>query len=154
MTSTTDLSCAIDRRGPEDAVAAFLDTNILVYAVEDESSDKHRRARDLVEEHLVNGDGFISVQVLREFYAVCRRLKVPLSDVAAATMVRELTRFRVLSEDPRLVVLATDRVRDGFSFWDALIVESALRGGADRLLSEDMQDGRVVEGMRITNPFD
>jgi predicted nucleic acid-binding protein len=135
-------------------VPAFLDTNILVYAVEDGSSDKHRRAGELVEEHLVNGDGFISVQVLREFYSVCRRLKAPLSEVDAANMVREFTRFRVLSEDTRLVVLATDRVRDGFSFWDALIVESALRGGADRLLTEDMQDGRVVEGMRITNPFD
>jgi predicted nucleic acid-binding protein len=135
-------------------VPAFLDTNILVYAVEDESSDKHRRARELVEEHLVNGDGFISVQVLREFYAVCRRLKSPLSDVDAANMVREFSHFRVMPEDTRLVVLATERVRDGFSFWDSLIVESALRGGADRLLSEDMQDGRVVEGMRITNPFD
>lgn len=133
---------------------AFLDTNILVYAVEDESSDKHRRAKELVEEHLVNGDGFISVQVLREFYSVCRRLKVPLSDVDAANLVREFSLFRVLPEDTRLVVLATERVRDGFSFRDALIVESALRGGADQLLTEDMQDGRVVEGMRITNPFD
>lgn len=133
---------------------AFLDTNILVYAVEDESSDKHRRAKELVEEHLVNGDGFISVQVLREFYSVCRRLKVPLSDVDAANLVREFSLFRVLPEDTRLVALVTERVRDGFSFRDALIVESALRGGADQLLTEDMQDGRVVEGMRITNPFD
>ncbi len=153
MSCTTGQSCAVVQRGPENAVPAFLDTNILVYAVEDEPSDKHRRARELVEEHLVNGDGFVSVQVLREFYAVCRRLKAPLSDADAANMVREFARFRVLSEDTRLVVLATDRVRDGFSFWDALIVESALRGGADRLLTEDMQDGRVIEGMRITNPF-
>jgi predicted nucleic acid-binding protein len=44
-------------------------------------------------------------------------------------------------------------VGDRFSFRDALIVEAALRGGADLLLSEDMQDGRIVEGMRIENPF-
>lgn len=154
MRCTIDQSCAVVRRGPESTVPAFLDTNILVYAVEDESSDKHRRAKELVEEHLVNGDGFISVQVLREFYSVCRRLKVPLSDVDAANLVREFSLFRVLPEDTRLVVLASERVRDGFSFRDALIVESALRGGADQLLTEDMQDGRVVEGMRITNPFD
>lgn len=95
---------------------AFLDTNILVYAVKDESRDKHRRAGELVEEHLVNGDGFISVQVLREFYSVCRRLKAPPSDVGAANLVREFSRFRVLPEDTQLVVLATERVRDGFSF--------------------------------------
>ncbi|MBA2691554.1 MAG: hypothetical protein H0U65_03550 [Rubrobacter sp.] len=51
------------------------------------------------------------------------------------------------------VVRAVDRVGDRFSFRDALIVEAALRGGADLLLSEDMQDGRIVEGMRIENPF-
>jgi predicted nucleic acid-binding protein len=68
-------------------------------------------------------------------------------------MVARFSRFRVAPEDTETVVRAVDRVGDGFSFWDALIVEAALRGGADRLLSEDMQDGRVVEGMRIENPF-
>jgi len=43
--------------------------------------------------------------------------------------------------------------RDGFSFWDAMIVEAALRSGADELLSEDMQHGRVIEGVQIRNPF-
>lgn len=100
-----------------------------------------------MKEPLVDGDGFISVQVLRGFYAVCRPLKAPLPDLDAANTVREFIRFRVLSENTRLVVLATERVRDGFSFWDALILEPALRSGADRL-----QDGRVIEGMRITNP--
>lgn len=141
------------QRGREAAMPAFLDTNILVYAVDNGAKDKRRRAGELVEEHLVNGDGFISVQVLREFYSACRRIEEPLSDEDAAKMVREFTRFRVLPEDTWMVVLATERVKDGFSFWDALIVEAALRGGADRLLSEDMQNGRVVEGMRITNPF-
>jgi predicted nucleic acid-binding protein len=132
---------------------AFLDTNILVYAVDEEDALKRERASGLAEEHLVAGDGFISVQVLREFYSASRRIKKPLSDEEAAGMVEEFSRFRVLSEDPQMVLKAAQRVRDGFSFWDALIVESALRGGADRLLSEDMQDGRVVEGMRIENPF-
>lgn len=132
---------------------AFLDTNILVYAVDRGQDRKRDLASKLVEEHLVGGDGFISVQVLREFYSAARRLKKPLSDEEAASLVEEFSSFRVLSEDARMVVKATGRVKDGFSFWDALIVEVALRGGADLLLSEDMQDGRVVSGMRIENPF-
>jgi hypothetical protein len=40
-----------------------------------------------------------------------------------------------------------------FSFWDALIVEAALKAGADRLLTEDMQHGQLIEGMRVENPF-
>ncbi len=132
---------------------AFLDTNILVYAVDEDQAIKRDLASKLVEEHLIEGDGFISVQVLREFFSASRRIKKPLSDGEAASLVEEFSGFRVLSEDTRMVVKATGRVKDGFSFWDALIVEAALRGGADLLLSEDMQDGRIVSGMRIENPF-
>lgn len=131
----------------------FFDTNILIYAVDEEEVAKRELASRLVEEHLVLGDGFISVQVLREFYAASRRIRKPLSHEEASAAVLEFANFRVLSEDPQMVVRAIERVKDGFSFWDALIVEAALRGGADRLLSEDMQDGRIVSGMRIDNPF-
>jgi predicted nucleic acid-binding protein len=41
----------------------------------------------------------------------------------------------------------------GYSFWDALIIEAALAGGAERLLTEDLQDGQVIDGLRIENPF-
>lgn len=132
---------------------AFLDTNILVYAVDEDQATKRDLASKLVEEHLIEGDGFISVQVLREFFSASRRIEKPLSDEEAASLVEEFSGLRVLSEDTQMVVKATGRVKDGFSFWDALIVEAALRGGADLLLSEDMQDGRVVSGMRIENPF-
>lgn len=44
--------------------------------------------------------------------------------------------------------------RDGIAFYDALIVASALGAGCDVLLTEDMQDGRVIEGrLTICNPF-
>ncbi len=124
---------------------AFLDTNIL--------GGKYERVGEMVEEHLVDGDGFISVQVLREFYSASRRIANPLSYEEAARMVARFPAFRIVPEDAQIVVRAVERVGDGFSFRDALIVEAALRGGADRLLSEDMQDGRVIEGLRIENPF-
>lgn len=132
---------------------AFLDTNVLVYAFDLGEPEKREVARSLVREHLMEGDGMISVQVLREFYSASQKGTAPLDSEEAATTVNFLATFSPSSEDPRMVVRAVERVKDGFSFWDALIVEAALRGGADLLLSEDMQDGRVVAGMRIENPF-
>jgi predicted nucleic acid-binding protein len=133
---------------------AFLDTNVLVYFIDEDEPEKRGIARSLIEEHLVGGNAMISVQVLREFYSVSRRLARPLSDERAEDMVRYFSTFRTLPEDAGMVLGATRRGRElGFSFWDALIVEAALKGGADRLLTEDLQDGRVIEGMRIENPF-
>jgi predicted nucleic acid-binding protein len=133
---------------------AFFDTNVLIYFIDEDEPEKREIARSLIEEHLVGGDGMISVQVLREFYSAARKLRRPLLDERAEDMVRYFSTFRTLPEDVGTVLRAIRRGRElGFSFWDALIVEAALKGGADRLLTEDLQEGRVIEGMRIENPF-
>ncbi|HET7269774.1 MAG TPA: hypothetical protein VFI90_01690, partial [Rubrobacter sp.] len=62
--------------------------------------------------------------------------------------------FRTLPEDARMVLGAVRRSQElMLSFWDALIVEAALKAGADRLLTEEMQHGQIIEGMRVENPF-
>lgn len=133
---------------------SFFDTNILIYAVDEEESGKHELAGELVEAHLVEGDGLISVQVLREFYSATRRLRRPLSEEQARQMVEYFSTFRTLPEDSRMVLAAMRRSQElVLSFWDALIIEAALKGGADRLLTEDLQHGHVIEGVRIENPF-
>lgn len=133
---------------------SFFDTNILIYAVDEEDTEKFELAAELVEAHLVNGDGMISVQVLREFYSVVRKMRRPLSDEQASEMVEYFSTFRTLPEDARMVLGAARRSQEFMlSFWDALIVEAALKAGADRLLTEDLQHGQVIEGMRIENPF-
>jgi predicted nucleic acid-binding protein len=135
-------------------MAAFFDTNILVYAVDESSGEKFEVADKLVERHLVEGDGMISVQVLREFYSASRRLARPLADEQAQQMVGYFSTFNTLPEDARMVVAAVRRSRElQLSLWDALIIEAALAGGADRLLTEDLQHGQVVDGLRIENPF-
>lgn len=132
----------------------FFDTNVLIYAVDEGEPEKAAVAAGLVEEHLVEGEGMISVQVLREFYAACRRLAHPLPEDRALEMVRSFSEFRTLSEGSGLVIAAALRSQKmSLSFWDALIVESALAGGADTLLTEDLQHGQEIEGLRITNPF-
>ncbi len=133
---------------------SFFDTNILIYAVDEEETEKFGLAGELVEAHLVDGDGMISVQVLREFYSAARKLRRPLSDEQAREMVEYFSTFRTLPEDARMVLGAVRRSQDlMLPFWDALIVEAALKAGADRLLTEDMQHGLLIEGMRVENPF-
>ncbi len=133
---------------------SFFDTNVLIYAIDEGEPEKLGIASALVEEHLVEGDGMISVQVLREFYWASLRLSRPLSYQQAQEMVGYFSAFRTLAEDAGMVLGAIRRSREYMlSFWDALIVEAALAGGADRLLTEDLQHGQVIEGLRIENPF-
>ena len=135
-------------------MSTFFDTNILIYSADTEKTSKHVLAADLVEKHLVREDGAVSVQVLREFYYASRRTKNPLSDEQARTIVEYFSTFRVLSEDAPMVLKAVRRTAEmSISFWDALIVEAALKSGADRLFTEDLQHGQVIEGMRVENPF-
>ena len=44
-------------------------------------------------------------------------------------------------------------LRFGYSFWDSMIIEAAIKGGAAVLISEDLQDGQVISGVTIKNPF-
>lgn len=132
----------------------FLDTNVLVYAFDEGEPEKRAVALDLIQEHLIDGDGVISVQVMREFYSVARREPQPLSHEAAAAAVKRLAGFSPVSEDAGMVLGAVRRTGEmSISFWDALIVEAALKSGADRLFTEDMRHGQVIEGMRVENPF-
>ncbi len=132
----------------------FFDTNVLVYAFDEGEPEKRAVALALIEEHLVDGDGVISVQVLQEFYSAVRREPQPLSNEVAATAVRRLAGFSPLSEDVGMVLKAVRRAPEmSISLWDALIVEAALKAGADRLFTEDLQHGQIIEGMRVENPF-
>jgi predicted nucleic acid-binding protein len=133
----------------------FLDTNVLVYLFDADASAKQRRVREILSAPALRGRLVLSTQVLQEFYVcVTRKLAVPLDPVAAAQAVRDLAAWPVVQIDPALILSAIARSRTAqLSFWDALIVEAALAGGATSLYSEDLQAGRVIEGLRISNPF-
>jgi predicted nucleic acid-binding protein len=133
----------------------FLDSNILVYSVDESPAEKakHERAVELLSaqpENLV-----VSTQVLQEFYVVTtRKLKNPLSEEVAARAVRGIAKLDVVGVDVPLVLSAVDTSRTAqVSMWDALIIEAASRAGCERVLSEDLNEGRVIRGVRIENPF-
>lgn len=83
-----------------------------------------------------------------------RKLSTPLDGAEALEAVKRFSTFSVVQTDAELIVRAAERSqREMVSFWDGLIIEAALAGGASRLLSEDMQRGQNISGMMIENPF-
>lgn len=131
----------------------FADTNVLVYLYDKDAPEKQRLARELLaREH---DQLTLSPQVLQEFYVtVTRKLAKPLPEADAESALRHLASFDVVPADATLVLRAVTRCRrDKLSFWDALIVESALAGKCARLFSEDLQDGRRFGSMVVVNPF-
>jgi predicted nucleic acid-binding protein len=132
---------------------SFFDTNVLVYADDESESAKQRRSRDLVAEHRRGGTGVVSLQVLQEYFVtVTRKLKV--DPRTARRKVEILSEFDVAVPGVADILAAIDLHRlHRFSFWDALVLRSAQQSGCRVLLTEDFQDGREIDGIKIVNPF-
>jgi predicted nucleic acid-binding protein len=133
----------------------FVDTNVLVYAYDVADEHRHPVAWDLLEQLWASRTGVIGTQVLQEFYVVAtRKLRRPLSRAAARRVLATYSTWPVVQVDPTLVLSATVlEEKTVLSFWDALLVEAARRGGATHLLTEDLQSGRPIGGLTIVNPF-
>lgn len=133
----------------------FFDTNILVYVFDNDSPEKQAIARERLRSAVVDGSLVLSTQVLQEFHvAVTRKLEDPVTPEVSEEILQNLSRLPILSVDPPLVLAAARLSRvHTISFWDALIVESAIAAGAATLLTEDLQAGRVFGQLRVENPF-
>jgi len=133
----------------------FVDTNIFVYAYDVDEADKRDRAVELVSSLWATRSGVVSTQVLQEFYVtVTRKLRRPMHRTDARAIVNTLSYWPVQTVEPADVVEASElEQRHRLSFWDALIVVTAKRSGAERLLTEDLQHGRHLAGLVIENPF-
>jgi predicted nucleic acid-binding protein len=132
----------------------FVDTNILVYAHDIDDRSKRAVARDVLRELWNDGTGVISPQVLQEFYVnVTRKIAVPISKGAARRVISAYAIWctDVSSSDVTAAFRIEDEAKIGF--WDALIVASAAKAGATKLLTEDLDPGQIVAGIIIENPF-
>ncbi len=131
-----------------------LDTNILAYAEQSEDDHgRHERALLLVEE-LATGEHCIPIQVLGEFVNVC--LRKGLLDIQEAKS--KISLYADMFEAPTtshldLMTASALTSRFNFQFFDAVIITVARRAGAVILLTEEMQDGFEVGGLKIVNPF-
>jgi predicted nucleic acid-binding protein len=134
---------------------SFFDTNVLVYLFDRDAPDKQETSRTLFASEAQSGRLIISTQVLQEWYVtVTRKLAEPLPAKDAEQTLRHFATFPVVRIDIEHVLGAANRCQIlGFSFWDALIIETALSGGSSILYTEDLQHGQVIDGLKIVNPY-
>lgn len=134
---------------------SFVDTNVLVYLFDNDSPDKKARAQHILGSEGPAGNLLISTQVLQEFYvSVTRKLAEPLALDKALSVIMKFSALPLVVVDSAMILSAIRRSQqETVSFWDSLVIETALKGGAQRILSEDLQHGRTFEGVRIENPF-
>ena len=131
----------------------FVDTNVLVYAVDATAGDKQVRAAELLRGLWMDRTGCVSVQVLLEFYvAVSRRLGAAATEVRR--WVEDYGTWFVHSPSFQDVAEAIDlHERRQISVWDAMILQSARRMGCLIVWSEDLQHGSTYDGVQVGNPF-
>lgn len=133
----------------------FVDTNIFVYAYDIQSGEKHRKSLEILKELWISGLGIISTQVLQEFFAaVTKKIARPLDVEIAKGIIKDLLKWNVVINNGESILNAIEvHQKYRYSFWDSMIIESAIRGGASLLLSEDLSDGQTIEGVTVKNPF-
>lgn len=133
----------------------FVDTNVLIYGYDKTAGSRHQAAAALLRCLWQRGGGSLSTQVLQEFYVnVTRKIPQPLTAARARGILRDYCAWHIEPISCETVLQASDvQERNQLSFWDALIVAAATRSGADLLLSEDLNAGQIVEGVRIVSPF-
>lgn len=135
-------------------MSCFVDTNVLVHAIDSRSTPlKRERAASWLRELGLRDALVLSLQSLNEFYAVgARKVEIPrevlrerigrLSRWITAPLDLQATREAWLIED-----------RTGYHFWDCLLLASASFAGCQMFLSEDLQHERRVGSITIINPF-
>lgn len=131
----------------------FVDTNVFVYADDEDAGKKRERAREVLAKLIPSGRAVLSTQILQEFFVIAtKKLAIPAEQ--ARRRVEVLVQLDVVIVRPELVLGAIDLHRlHTISFWDALVLRCASAAGCTRLLSEDLNHGQTVDGVRIENPF-
>jgi predicted nucleic acid-binding protein len=136
-------------------LVAFVDSNVLVYAVSKDEPEKQRRAREIVTRGFVEGCYAISTQVMMETYVnATQKAKIALPSSEALEYVRTFEEWFVVEMTPRLVLAALGLAQKWkISPWDAAILEAARQAGCSRVFSEDLGDRQVYGGITVENPF-
>ena len=132
----------------------FLDTNILIYADACDELKKQEQAIEIIRENIINKSGVISTQVLKEFANVALR-KLGLSPEIVKQRIEFFLNFEIIEISPEIIMQAIDLSSNRkVSFYDALIIETAIISSCETILSEDLQSGAIFNAVRVVNPFE
>lgn len=132
----------------------FVDTNVLIYAHDIDAKEKHAIAKETLAELWAERTGTLSTQVLKEFYVnVTRKLSKPLMKKSARAIVGQYANWCVETNAAEIAVAFRIEDEARIGFWDALIFAAAWKAGAEQILSEDLNAGQRIAGIRVVNPF-
>lgn len=135
------------------AQRSFIDTNVLIYAEASDAPVKQRVALDLLKQLYDEAQGVLSTQVLQEYCNVAlKKLRLPAQHVRAQLDL--CGQFEVIQITPAIIHAGLDLHQTrSIGFYDAIIVATAQTAGCEVVLSEDMNAGEYLAGVRIVNPF-
>jgi predicted nucleic acid-binding protein len=133
----------------------FIDTNLLVYAYDSSAGKKWRTSVEILSLLWTHRTGVLSTQVLQElFVSLTQKVKNPIPSKTAKKIISDFLHWPLIVNDGKNILNAIDiEIKYHFSFWDSLILQAALVSKCEFLLSEDFQDGQVIESVSIANPF-
>ncbi|HMR31339.1 MAG TPA: PIN domain-containing protein [Geminicoccaceae bacterium] len=129
------------------------DSNVLIYAADQNDRRQHRAIEVL--DRAATGPGLLSLQALAEFFHVVTRRRIASRDLAEAQVEDWMKIFPIQRPDMESLREAIGVARrHAIPFWDAMLWATVKAGGCRFLLTEDLQNGRDLEGVRLVNPFD
>jgi len=133
----------------------FVDSNVLIYAHDRDAGERRKRSAEWLAKLWETRTGCLSTQVMQEFYVnVTRKITRPLSSAAAREVLRNYTPWVHNQLTPATVLRASEISETWkLSFWDGMIVAAAEQDGAGELLTEDLNPGQVIAGVKIVDPF-
>lgn len=138
----------------KDTNKVFFDSNVLIYVVDDRDMNKQKKAVELITNSINAENGMISTQSLQEFYNATIRKMLCTPEKAREYAKNFSESFNVHQVDTELIFKAMDTsIKNKISFWDSLIVSAAEESGCVIVYSEDLNDGQVINGVKVINPF-
>jgi len=131
----------------------FIDTNILVYAQNDLEKEKQQICRSVLN-HLIDHNRLvISTQIIQEFYNVST-LKLGLDKLFVKNTIKQFDFHETILPQPTIILQAIDiQILNQLSFWDSLVISAAKSANCSFILTEDMNDWQVIDGIKIQSPF-
>lgn len=131
----------------------FIDTNILVYSIDQKNSEKKEKARKTLKNIVKSHQPVISTQVIKEFYIVATK-KLKADSIIVKNIIHDFHNMEIVNNDLDLIEQAIDiSVISQLSFWDSLIIAAAEKANCEFIFSEDLNDGQTYRGVMVMNPL-
>lgn len=132
----------------------FIDTNVLVYSLDNKDEAKRDKARKLLRKIVDMHQPVLSTQVIKEFY-VAATSKLKADSFIVKNIIHNFRNMEIVNNDLELIEQAIDiSAISRISFWDALIVAAAEKANCAFIFSEDLNSGQTYRGVKVVNPFE